>query len=251
LDEKLKRSVEGHLEKDEIKDALKLLKGYDDDLAKPLFGQYNSIKKRWSEGTISASDYTLETNRLRSRIFNVVKEAYEDNQDSNLSKKQLTKQDVLSKKTLKGESHPIDFKDLFLNQLETLLRKYPELMPKRGKVNVWSAIYLDEQIKRLKQLRDGLDPHNFYKLMDTLDELDQICKKLTQVVSDSGNTGSKAYETLEYVNSSKNSLRASLQELDDNQWKLKVGTAKLKSDLLQLIRELESKRTLAFRFSEN
>jgi hypothetical protein len=124
-------------------------------------------------------------------------------------------------------------------------------MPKRGIANVWSAIYLDEQVKRLKQLRDGLDPHNFYKLMDTLDELDPLCKKLTQVVSDSGNAGSKAHETLEYVNNSKNSLRASLQELDDNQWKLKVGTAKLKSDLLQLIQELEIKRTLAFRFSEN
>ena len=124
-------------------------------------------------------------------------------------------------------------------------------MPKRGFVNVWSAIYLDEQVKVFKQLRDELDPHNFYKLMETLDKLEQTSQKLLRVLNDSGNSDSSAYEALDYVNGSRNRLRTCLEELGENEWKLKVATSKLKSDMLRLIQELEIKRNLAFRFSEN
>jgi len=230
----------------ELKKAMELSKALDEDKATSYLSRFNTLQADWDEGVMSYDDFRIAKNKLSKSFSNFIS-------NWKLSEPPV-EGDVVFKSTNNNKERiqlNIDFKDSFLNNLEHFLHQQPEYMPGNIKAKVWSLVFLDWQIKELNRLKAELSPHNFAQLIGAIDELENQCRTLLEVMHQSGNGDSNAYDAAILMDENRVSLRSSLESIDPDDWTLEVGISKLQQSIDDLIYELEEKRGTAFQFSSN
>lgn len=118
-------------------------------------------------------------------------------------------------------------------------------------MRILSYPYLQWRIRQLGTLVEELDPQNFHRLLRALDRLELLAEDLSEVLADSGNRETAAYEAAAVVEEKRFELRMLLEEPTVNDEGLEAGIAGLHRAMYKLARSLQATLSVSFPFSMN